>query len=235
MAPAPALSRRLASLLDLVEPCQLLADVGTDHALVPAHAVLRGVAERALGVDVRSAPLRAAERTVSALAVGERVELVLGDGLVPLRGRGVDCLVLAGLSGETFIGWCEQSPSVLAGLERLVVQPNRQLREVRRWAFEAGWHLLAENVCEERGRFFVSSAFGPGVGIPDPLYERGELPPERAFELGLRLVERGGPVVVDYYEARKARLGQLVAAGRLEHGAALAATEAALKIVRRGS
>ncbi|MEB3222898.1 MAG: tRNA (adenine(22)-N(1))-methyltransferase TrmK [Candidatus Sericytochromatia bacterium] len=91
---------RLEALLALLEPCDHLVDVGTDHALVPLAAVRRGLAVRATGVDCRPAPLAAARRTL--MEAGEdRVALVLGDGLAGVPDS--EAVVMAGLGTATMI------------------------------------------------------------------------------------------------------------------------------------
>ncbi|MET0794034.1 MAG: class I SAM-dependent methyltransferase [Polyangiaceae bacterium] len=227
-SPTPPLKARLEALLELLVPCRLLADVGTDHALLPAHAVLRGLAERALAVDLRAEPLRGAARTLMSLGVGTRVDLIEGDGLSSLAGLNVDTVVLAGLSGATFVRWCAAAPEVVRGLARLVVQPNGHLAGLRRHIYECGLHLLDESIRLEGGRHFISCAFGPGTVGRDPAYERGGLTVEQAFELGPLLFTRRDPLALDYYGLQVRRLSPLVASGRSEHAASLAAFQRGL-------
>lgn len=202
----PRLSSRIEALLSLLEPCGLLADVGTDHAFVPAHAVRRGLAERALAVDLRVEPLRAAERNLSALGVADRVDLVRGDGLLSLVGTGAEVVVLAGLSGATFVRWLLAAPEVPPTLKRLVVQPNGKASSVRQHAYEHGLHLVDESIVVDGGRHFITCAFAPGAS-PDPAYTRSALSLEQAFELGPWLFERRQGL--DYYAAQVRRLSAL--------------------------
>lgn len=226
----PALKSRFEALLQLLVPCRLLADVGTDHALVPAHAVLRGLAESALAVDLRAAPLHAAARRLSALGVGERVRLIQGDGLLSLVGLNADVVVLAGLTGATFVNWCLAAPEVVHGLTRLVVQPNGNHSSLRRYAYERGLHLVDEDIRVQGGRHFITCAFVPGANKRDPAYDDAALPLEQAFELGPRLVARRDPLALDYYALQARRLSALIPGGRAEHVVSLRAFERGLAL-----
>ncbi|HTV18240.1 MAG TPA: tRNA (adenine(22)-N(1))-methyltransferase TrmK, partial [Polyangiaceae bacterium] len=104
-----SLPRRLEALLRLSPEVVCLADVGTDHALLPAHAVLRGVCQRAVAIDLREQPLLVASDTLALLGVSDRVALMRGDGLVALSGMPVDVVTIAGLSGRTIISWCRSA------------------------------------------------------------------------------------------------------------------------------
>ncbi|HSC89554.1 MAG TPA: class I SAM-dependent methyltransferase [Polyangiaceae bacterium] len=228
-------SARLESILELIEPCELLGDVGTDHALVLSHAVLRGLAQRGLGVDVNEEPLRRARQTLERLGVADRIELRLGDGLAGLGSAPVDTLVLAGLGGETLLGWCRAAPERLRGVRRLLVQPNRQLGELRAWAYGEGHWLLDENIVEEAGRAFVTCAFALGRGPADPAYAEFEVEPERLFELGPWLLRRREPLAARYYEEQRKRLASLVQGGREDLRSGLEAFEWGRRIAAEGS
>jgi len=212
-------------LLELSGRVACLADVGTDHALLPAFAVLRGNCQRAVAVELREQPLIGARATLSLLGVSERVTLLRGDGLSALARMPVDVVTLAGLSGRTLISWCRLGQDVIQRVQRLIVQPNGQLAELRAWAYAAGLWLIDENICCQRDRFFVSCAFARGSG-PDPAYADSELSLEQAFELGPWLVRRRIPEAAEHYARESARLEALVAGGRSEHGTKHAAFEA---------
>jgi len=224
------LSARLEAILSLLGNAKVLADVGTDHALLPAHAVLRGLVERAYAIDLREEPLLGAARTVAELNVADRVTLIRGSGLQALRGRNVDAAVVAGLSGRTMLSWCRDCPDVLDELPRLVLQPNGHLTALRAWAHNAGLWLLDENICLDGKRFFVSCAFGPGTG-PDPAYALAELSLEAAFELGPWLVHRRDPLAAECFADEHARLKELVARGQNRYRTKLEVYEAAQRLL----
>lgn len=221
MAPV---SRRLETVLELLGPCRCLGDIGTDHGLVPAHALMRGLTERAVAVDLRAAPLAVARRTLEARGLSERVALVQGDGLAPLVGLGVDAVVLAGMSGQAIERICTRSPEVLSGVEQLIVQPNTGAWHVRAFAAAAGFHLREERMIFLRGRFFVVCAFGPGTG-PDDAYANLETRTSDLYRLGPLLVRRRDAVALRYYQAQRRRLDAFVKQGLIEHAAELATFE----------
>ncbi len=164
-----ALSARLEAIVQSLRPCRLLADVGTDHGLLPIAAVLRGVAANAIASDLRAAPLRVAQRNIALARLESRVTTARADGLSALAGRGVDAIVLAGMGGELMARLCRETPEVVQSVEQLVLQPNSFAHAVRAWARGAGWHLRDERMLETGGRFFVVCAYAKGAGL-DPAY-----------------------------------------------------------------
>ena len=208
-----ALSQRLEAILQLLQPCQLLADIGTDHGYLPIAAVQRGVALRAIAADLREAPLIAAARNIRQARVGAQITAVRGNGLAPLKDHTVDALVLAGMGGHLMTQlWDSAPPGVLATVQQLVVQPNEDVHVVRAWAFNAGWHLRDERIVEERGRFFTICGFAPGVGS-DPAYATGEWSFADLCQIGPLLLARKDTGALCCYEHEHRRYLALVNSG----------------------
>jgi tRNA A22 N-methylase/ubiquinone/menaquinone biosynthesis C-methylase UbiE len=202
---AAVLSRRLEGVLGLLRPCALLADVGTDHALLPVAAVSRGVARRAIAADLREAPLSGARAHIERMGLGARIDASRGDGLSGLQDRGVDAVVIAGMSGNSMLRILEAAPRVLASVSQLILQPNQDVHELRAWALRNGWHLRDEQMIEEGGQFFVLCAFVPGEG-EDPAYSLPGWTERALCTVGPRLLARKDSVALRWFERQRARV-----------------------------
>lgn len=167
----------------------MIADVGTDHALLPAWLVARGLAPRAIASDRAAGPLRAARRSLDALGVGARVELRCGEGLAALAAGEAAVIVIAGMGGRKIVGIVDARRSLAAAHRRLVIQPQAHADEVRRWLCGAGWALVDEALCEERGEVRAVIAAEPVTTRRPPLGPLDEA-------LGPVLRRRGGPLFV---------------------------------------
>lgn len=223
------LSERLEAVISALSPCELLADVGTDHGLVPIAAVVRGIAARAIAADLRAAPLAGAQRTIERAGLAERVRVLRSDGLQELAGLGIDALVMAGMSGTLMARLCERVPSALCNVRRFVAQANTGAADIRRWARGAGWHLVDELVVEEAGRFFTVCVFAPrSESDPDP-YAIPGWSEEHLLRVGPRLLSGSSPASRRWYQAQVARLDTLVQRGAPDRAGELAMWTAALE------
>jgi tRNA (adenine22-N1)-methyltransferase len=231
---AQQLSRRLEGVLDLVRPCALLADVGTDHGLLPVAAVRRGIAARAIAADLREAPLSGARAHIEQSALGDRVLAVKGDGLLAVQHSGVQAVVMAGMSGDSMLRMFEDAPRVLAQLEQLILQPNQNVRSIREWALRNGWHLRDELMLEERGRFFVVCAFVRAAGS-DPAYSVPGWVEAALCSIGPRLLARRDPVALRWVERQRARLSHWEQRGVSRLRPELDVWEAACRAMRPAS
>ena len=195
-----------------MRPCPVLADVGTDHALLPVAAVLRGIAERAVAADLREAPLRGARAHIEGSGVADRVLAVKGDGLLALQHLDVQAVVIAGMSGDSMLRLLDAAPAEVSRLQQLVLQPNHNVQLVRAWALHNGWHLRDERMLEERGRFFVVCAFAPAGGR-DPAYSVPGWADAALCSTGPWLLSRRDAVALRCFERQRARVSHWVARG----------------------
>lgn len=192
-----------------------LADIGTDHAYLPAHLVQAGAVPRAIAADVLPGPLEAARTTIAEENLGGRIELRLGSGLRVLQPGEVATATICGMGGPLIAEILSAGP--LGGLKRLVLQPMGGEESLRRWLMENGWYIVDETLVEDAGRIYVVMAAEPGAM---------DLTWADAF-LGPHLLKRRGPLLARYAailldQARRAHEG----AGRSDRPEAKARAEA---------
>jgi tRNA (adenine22-N1)-methyltransferase len=227
----PKLSPRLEAILSLLEPCRYLADIGTDHGLVPVTAVKRGIAAAAIATDIRSAPLAAAEARIIREELGDKIETRLGDGLLALSGAAPDSVVIAGMSGQRMVAFLSAAPQSLRAAKQLVLQPNRGADHVRRWARARNWHLRSEAMLCEGKWFFVFCDFVRGEGL-DPAYPLPSAEDELRLRVGPHLANRKDPVAHRYCEVQRAQYQRLVRLGAAHHSSSLRLFESACALLK---
>ena len=97
------LDERLFTCAEFVRENSVLADVGTDHAYLPAFLLKQGKIRFALCCDINEKPLESAKATVKEYGVANRVKLYLCDGLSGVEKDEFSDLVIAGMGGEMII------------------------------------------------------------------------------------------------------------------------------------
>ena len=96
------LDERLITCADFVRSGSTFADIGTDHAYLPAYLISKGKIKSALACDVNKKPLESAAATIRDYCV-ENIELRLCDGLSGVGENEFDDLCIAGMGGELII------------------------------------------------------------------------------------------------------------------------------------
>ena len=148
------LAKRLAALSGHVPPGSVVADIGTDHALLPIYLLESGICRRVIATDVKPGPLQSAKQAVAACSWTDSVDLRLGDGLRPLTAGEAEVIVLAGMGGKTIIDILAAAPSILTGTQRLILQPMTGAEGLRMWLATNGWRLTKEELILEGSRIY---------------------------------------------------------------------------------
>lgn len=148
------LSKRLAAVAEYVLRDEPVADIGTDHALLPVYLVERGIVPRAVAGDVNPGPVQAARKQVRDAGLSERIDVRQGNGLDVLRPGEAATVVMAGMGGGTMTDILSFRPELLLHVKRLVLQPNIGEPKVREWLVASRWKLVSERLLEEHGIFY---------------------------------------------------------------------------------
>ncbi|MGI5839842.1 MAG: tRNA (adenine(22)-N(1))-methyltransferase [bacterium] len=183
------LSRRLGAIAAYIPDGAAVADIGTDHAFLPAFLAREKDCRRIIATEVNAGPFGRAVETVNRYGVGEAVELRMGDGLTVLRSGEADIVVIAGIGGTTTVDILEAGLAALSEAKRLVLQPMGGGEVVRRWLAENSYRIVAENLVKEDGRFYEIIVAEPGEAEPGR---------DIQYVVGPRLLAERHPLLAEY-------------------------------------
>ncbi|MDQ7790685.1 MAG: class I SAM-dependent methyltransferase [Clostridia bacterium] len=184
------LGERLRVIAALVPLSTRLADIGTDHALLPMYLVEEGTCPQVVAVEKAAGPLQAARKAVRDAGLDRYIDVREGDGLEPLSPGEVDTVVIAGMGGQTIAAVLDQAPAaVIKGVKRLVLQPMNRASALREWLYGHGWRLIDEELVAESGRLYEIIAAEPG---------EASSPDDVVLELGPLLWKNRHPLLCDH-------------------------------------
>lgn len=148
--------------------CEALADIGTDHGYIPIYAIKTGRAKRAIACDVKVGPLGRARENIKLNNLDEIVETRLGSGLRVIEDNEVDCVSIAGMGGMLMIDILREREKLVMGLNRLVLQPQRDIKDVRKYLHQIGFRIINEemtlDIREGMGsKFYTVITSEPGI------------------------------------------------------------------------
>ena len=163
------LDSRLQQIAAFARSGSRLADIGTDHALLPVQLIRQGVCTYVIASDVKKGPVAVATRTVMEAGLTEKIAIRLGDGLSTVSPDEVDDIVIAGMGGETIIAILEAAPWVKSGHYRLILQPMTRAEKLRRFLWENGFEIEREQVVQDGQHWYTVLQVGyTGVAVnPD--------------------------------------------------------------------
>lgn len=154
-------------LASLVPHGAKVADVGTDHGLLPVWLLENHIAVSAVATDIRSGPLSHAERLRCDRGL-DNMRCFLCDGLTDVSSDDADTVIIAGMGGENISGILSRAPWTAQGT-LLLLQPMSRPEELRRALGEMGIRIGEEHLVEDTGRIY--SVIVASAGDPVPLSE----------------------------------------------------------------
>lgn len=156
------LSPRLSALACLVKQGATVADVGTDHAYLPAWLLQQGVAKFAIASDINQGPLARAKKTAQEYNCTEKMQFYLSNGLDKIPSTGIDTIVIAGMGGETIVQILQGVSWIQDANISLLLQPMSTQPALRRWLWQHGFAMEKECLVKEGETFYqiICARFG---------------------------------------------------------------------------
>lgn len=147
------MSSRLEFIASKVSGGRGVADIGTDHAILPIMLRCGGYEGYIAAGDINEGPLKKAQRGLHEAEIDD-VELVLCDGLDGIDGSMVDTVIVAGMGGDTITGildrglydmpeWAERSDY------KLILHPVTKPEILRYWLINNGFRITLETYIED--------------------------------------------------------------------------------------
>lgn len=149
------LDPRLQAISKMVIYGQPLADIGTDHALLPIYLVENQIIPGAIISDRADEPCRRAAAAVQGCSCPERIQIRQGNGLEVLQPGEVSTVVIAGLGGETIVQILSSNWIKSRTFTRYVFQPMSRAGILRKTLGEQGWPIREEVVVQNQQHFYT--------------------------------------------------------------------------------
>jgi len=148
------LSNRLMTVISMVTPGHIVADVGTDHGYVPIYLVEEKIAPKAFAMDVNEGPLSIAKSHIEEIGLSAQIETRLSDGVRALKPQEADTVVIAGMGGMLIKKILEEGLETISMLKELVLSPQSDLREVRLFLKDNRISITKEKMIFEDGKYY---------------------------------------------------------------------------------
>ena len=71
---------RLKSIANLIDKCDVIADVGTDHGYLPIYIIQNDLANKVIATDVAINPLNSAKENIAKYQLEDKITTILSDG-----------------------------------------------------------------------------------------------------------------------------------------------------------
>lgn len=151
----PKLGARLECCASFVRPGSRVADIGTDHALLPIVLVESGVSPRAVASDIGAGPIASARENISRRALEDKIDTFLAPGLDAVLSDTVDDIVIAGMGAELIVQILSAAQWVKDEHYRLILQPMSRAHLLRAFLWDNGFEIIEERCVSDAGWDYI--------------------------------------------------------------------------------
>ena len=188
------LSKRLQVIASFVTAGNRIADIGCDHWFVPIYLVKQLISPKAIAMDIGKGPLQRAAGHIQESGLEDRIETRLSNGMEQLKIGEVDTVILSGIGGPLMIQILEAGKEVVQSLKELVLSPQSEVEEVRRYLTAHHYLISEEKMVLEDGKYYVVMHVVIGEQIGNESKEWGNL----EYRYGNSLLKSGEEVFLSY-------------------------------------
>lgn len=158
----PHLMPRLQKIYDIVPPCSVAADIGTDHAYIPVCLTKSKKCERAIASDIGKGPLERARATVLKYGEENNISLRLGGGLSTVATGEAQTIIIAGMGGILISRILDEAKETAKKAQTLILQPMTAAEKLREYLVSNGFKTEKEYLVAEDEKIYtiIVAAFG---------------------------------------------------------------------------
>lgn len=149
------LSNRLLKVANYVPRNARLADIGSDHAYLPAYLALNHQINFAIAGEVVRGPYLNAVNEVKKENLEDKIFPRLADGLDAIKfSDQVDTITICGMGGMLIKEILEKGQKIIETHPLLILQPNVSSDILRAWLNSHQYEILNEEILSEDGHIY---------------------------------------------------------------------------------
>lgn len=144
------LSDRLVRVAKFVPKNARLADIGSDHAYLPAYLAINKIISYAVAGEVAKGPYENAVTEINTERLDHMIMPRLANGLKAIKlDDNIDTITIAGMGGPLIKDIFTADLEKLTGVRRLIIQPNVGQKLIREWLMDHSYQIIDEDIVED--------------------------------------------------------------------------------------
>lgn len=148
------LSKRMQTVADMANG-KRIADIGCDHAFVSIYLMQSKKAENVIAMDVKKGPISIAEDNIKMYGLQDFISVRLSNGFSAVKVGEIDCAIIAGMGGRLIVDILRAGSCHMENGINLVLQPQSDIDEVRRYLYENSYKITEEQMLVEEGKYYT--------------------------------------------------------------------------------
>ncbi len=150
------LSKRLNTILEMINDKDTLIDVGCDHALLDIAAIQEQKVKQAYAIDIKASALKQAKKNIDKYNVSN-ITLFEQDGLKNIPVKDSDIVVISGLGTRSIKKILNNKHDI----KNIIIQSNNDLYDLRKYMLK-NYYIFEEKAVLDKSNYYVIMYFKKG-------------------------------------------------------------------------
>jgi tRNA (adenine22-N1)-methyltransferase len=146
------LNKRLSAVKELIEPCDVLMDVGSDHGFLPLYLLTHTIIKKAIIGDLNHGPLKQAKKNFQNYTNLNAV-FIASDGISAYLDN-LDAVVIAGMGFETIQNILVHDINRFKDIPQIIIQTNTKVDKLRKFLNDNDFTILDELLVKDRKYYY---------------------------------------------------------------------------------
>lgn len=149
---------RIEKIADMVKKGMIVADIGTDHALLPILLIKQNKCLKVYACDISKGPLESAKRNIEKENCSRYIETLCSNGFENVPSDAIGA-VIAGMGYLTAKQILEDAKDRLSSFRQIITEINRDPQLMRQWISDNHYTIDDEAYVYEKGHDYVIISF----------------------------------------------------------------------------
>ncbi len=168
--------RRLEEIIHMIDNNSIVADIGTDHGIVPYELIKSQKAKKVIASDISVKSLDKLREKLEYLENPEKIVLSVSDGLENLNEYQVDTIIISGMGGNLIADIINKNIDVAKSSNCMILGANNSLSLLRKFLHENSFEIIQEVDLFENGKYYqiIKAKVGKQIFTQEYEYEFGK-------------------------------------------------------------
>lgn len=183
-------SLRLKLIANLVDKNSIVADIGTDHGIVPIYLSKEEISKKIIAADISEKSLNKLCEKLELNPQIDNIDLRVGNGLSVLKPFEVDTIIISGMGGNLIEEIITDSMEIAKSANSIILGANNAVEQLRHFLHENGFKIVDEVDLYENEKYYQILKVKTGLEIynDDIDYEFGKILIEKKSENLLKFI-----------------------------------------------
>lgn len=170
-------SLRLNEIFNLVDKNSIVADIGTDHGIIPIMLSKFNLAKKIIATDISENSLNKLKEKLKQNDNINNIETRVSDGLNSFFEYEIDTIIISGMGGILIKDILNTNLDIAKTAETLILSPNNSLDVVRKFLVNNNFKIIDEKDVFENSKYYqiLKVSYGKDLFYEDYEYNYGKM------------------------------------------------------------